>query len=98
VDSLIKKDRYVVVSNDFMRDNNLSMVEKSLYMILASYCKEGEKICSPSIRGDLVPVTGVTAKTIINTLDKLKDKGYIDKVEQVDTKGGRLPNKYILLK
>lgn len=94
---IIKKDKVTFVSNDFIRSSELSLTEKGLYIILAGYCKEGEKYCSPSIRADLVKATGVTPKTIINTLKKLEEKGYIKIEEQVNISGGRLPNRYVFL-
>lgn len=88
----------VSIADDFMKNSELTLTEKSLYLLLASYCKEGENFCSPSLKKDLVSTSGVTIKTLIGTIDKLIQKGYLVKEERTDALGGRLPNKYILLK
>lgn len=91
-------DKNMFVPSTFMRSNELTLTEKATYLLLATYCKEGENFCSPSLKKDLVSTSGVTAKTLINTIDKLIQKGYLVKEERVDALGGRLPNRYTLLK
>ena len=38
------------IAGDFMKNSELTLTEKSLYLLLASYCKEGENFCSPSLK------------------------------------------------
>lgn len=88
----------IKVSMDFLVDTTLTIKEKALYMILASYCKEGEDWCSPSLRQELTVATGLVPRTIISSLRDLEEKGYIKIEKQTDLLGGILPNKYTLLK
>ena len=76
------------VSMEFLLDSTLNMKEKALYMILASYCKEGEDRCSPSLRQELSEATGLVPRTLISTLRCLEDKGYIKIEKQTDLLGG----------
>ncbi len=88
----------ITASMNFLEDNTLNIKEKALYMILASYCKEGEDFCSPSIRQELSVSTGLVPRTIISMLRCLEEKGYIRVEKQTDLLGAILPNKYTLLK
>ena len=98
IENIYKTNYNLIVSISFLTDNTLNIKEKSIYMILLSYCKEGNKWCNPSINTDLRISTGLAPKTIISSLKKLEEKGYILIEKQCNSLGKLLSNKYILLK
>ncbi len=93
-----KNREFLTVSLGFLTDNKLNIKERTLYMILASYCQEGENWCCPSLRQELAVSTGLVPRTILVTLRVLEEKGYIKIEKQYDSLGALKPNKYILLK
>ena len=58
--NIIKINGETLVSNDFIRNPNLTGNEKMMYLILASQCPVGSKKCNPSIKRELTSDSGMS--------------------------------------
>lgn len=84
--------------NEFMKNKDLSLAEKGMYLLLKSYCKEGENSCVVSASKEISVDAGTTAGVSLKIIKRLQEKGYVLKEQQFTDKGGKAPNKYTLLK
>ena len=94
--NIIKINGETLISNDFIRNPNLTGNEKMMYLILACHCPAGSNKCNPSIKRELTSDSGMSSKTIIALLKSLKNKGFIEIEKNTDKFGGQLTNSYIL--
>lgn len=85
-----------MVTQAVLEDSTLKAADKSVYSILCMYADNNTADCWPS-RETLLEKSGVSDKTLRNSIRKLKERGYIDVIERRAEDGRRLSNIYVLL-
>ena len=79
--NIIKINGETLVSNDFIRNPNLTGNEKMMYLILASHCPQGSNRCNPSIKRELTSDSGMSSKTII-TLNNYRELSWAKQIKR----------------
>src|SRR5690554_6205642 len=86
---------FAMVTKAVLKDTELKASDKSVYAVLCMYADNDTSDCYPS-RDTLMKEAGVSDKTLRNSIDKLKERGYID-VKRRNNFRGRATNLYVLL-
>lgn len=86
---------FAMVTKAVLEDESLKAADKSVYAVLCMYAGNTTSECFPS-RDTLIKKSGVSDKTLRNSIAKLKECGYIS-VEKRYNKEGRASNLYTLL-
>jgi|SRR5690625_993621 len=87
---------FVMVTRAILEDETLKASDKSVYSILCMYADNKTSESFPS-RGTLLKKSGVSDKTLRNSLDKLEESGHIEVVRRYAENGRQLSNLYVLL-
>lgn len=86
---------FAMVTKAVLKDTSLKASDKSVYSVICMYADNRTSECYPS-RGTLMKEAGVSDKTLRKSLDRLKERGYID-VRRRNNHRGRTSNLYVLL-
>lgn len=98
LDKTQKNDTYTLtIYQDFLRRNDLSLEEKSLFMILLTYGNNKERKAFPKIE-TLKRITKKNHTTLIKLLRSLETKGMIDIKRDERKKSGTYANNVYFLK
>lgn len=87
---------FVMVTRSVLDDDTLRSSDKSVYAALCMYADNRTAECWPG-RDTLLSKAGVSDRTLRNSLDTLRSKGYIDVVHRYAENGRQLSNLYVLL-
>lgn len=71
-------ENYGLVSSEIVRDNSLSVNARVLYGILASFCIEKERHCTPAFQ-ELLQCSGMSKNTFYRYMKELEQKGIVKK-------------------
>ncbi|MBS4841112.1 MAG: helix-turn-helix domain-containing protein [Clostridium sp.] len=89
-----KAEPFVIAYNSFLQNKNYDMKQKSVFLLLKSYC--GIKIdCFPSQK-TLAEQLGVTIKTVKKVLDELVKLGGLLVINRITESNRKTSNLYIL--
>lgn len=87
---------FVMVTRAVLEDETLKAADKSVYATLCMYADNRTADCWPS-RETLLKKAGVSDRTLRNSLQALRDRGYIEVIERFAENGRQLSNLYVLL-
>lgn len=86
---------FVMVTKKVIKDRTLKASDKSVYAVLCMYADNRTSECHPS-RVTIMKDAGISDKTLRKSIDKLKERGYID-VKRRNNARGRTSDLYTLL-
>lgn len=86
---------FIMVTREVIEDETLRASEKSVYATLCMYADNKTSDCWPS-RETLLKKSGISDKTLRNSLRILQDKGYVKVVYRHAEDGRQLSNLYVL--
>ena len=69
---------YAQVSPEIVRDNSLSANARVLYGILASFCSEKDRHCTPALQ-ELLQCSGMSKNTFYRYMKELEQKCIVKK-------------------
>lgn len=87
---------FVMVTRSALEDEALKSSDKSVYSVLCMYADNKTQDCWPS-RETIQKKSGVSDRTLRNSLQALQDRGYIEVIERFADNGRQLSNLYVLL-
>lgn len=81
-------ENYVQTAADIIRDRTLSVNARVIYSILATYCTEKDRTCTPTL-SELLQCSGMGKNTFYRYMKELEQRGIVKK-EYVRTGPDRL--------
>lgn len=71
-------ENYVQTAADIIRDRTLSVNARVIYSILATYCTEKDRTCTPTL-SELLQCSGMGKNTFYRYMKELEQRGIVKK-------------------
>ena len=91
---VFRKEKYITIESSFINNPKYTPIEKAVFNSLCTYAY-GKGTCFPGQNG-LAENLGITKRTVINTLNSLKEKGGILVMKQYTESNRQTVNMYFL--
>lgn len=88
---------FFIVNKSVIEDENLSVSDKMVYVVLSMYTGNNNKKSFPSVKL-ISKKSGCGERTVRNSINNLMEKGYIEIRRRKNREGGNLTNEYKILR
>lgn len=98
-DIRVKDERefsFTIIDNHILENEELTAYEKIVYIILCRFANYKERTCYPSF-ATIQKLAGCSRITVIRSIKKLEEKGYIKKESRVEENNGSKSNLYRII-
>lgn len=89
------ENRFVMVNYEAVMNGELKAHEIAVYVVLCAFASNGSRSCYPSYT-TIAAKAGCSRSTVIRSIASLEERGFIEKINQIDEDGNNKSNMYII--